>query len=615
LEKLIVIDRTMGKIRGLSPEELRISDFILYALVIAGCYLLFQQADLFYTSSSSYAYLKGHIIDFYDYNSQIVSKGGYLPLIYIIFAIWNIPLKLLGLAHDVAMSGLTLNIVELAWTKFLIVVFYFATTYIIYVIVKIITGQSQKAKYIAVIFATSPIAVFAAFIFGQYDIIGVFFTMLGFYFYIKHDYFKFSLFFSIAISLKMFPLLVFIPLLLLAEKRIIRLIVYGAIAVAATILQIAIYYHSVPFRNSAFTLAGQSVSTLTEFSLSVLNSSPYLIIVFAIICIYAYIKDIDQAPEQYKTAINISLLSYALLFSTIAWNPQWLMIITPFFALSYLFIKDASKSYLLDIIGMFSFIYIVVNQWPHHVDVSMLSNGILRSLFNYIPLYNYQLFPAQFSHIAMGLFFVYLFSPLLIQLFQGPNPLKDEVTDYLVQSNHSLRARFYLGISIFVIPSLFCALAPKDVARIIDPNSYTIPGLTVAPVDAQVGNINKNISIKQSFFAENPNLFKINVQLSTWANADDCEVTFALLDDKASAIASQNIDCKAIVDNAFYSFNFKPIENSKGKMYYVEIKSNGTSKNSITAWKSSKDVYQRGKLYINDKEETGDLSIALFYER
>jgi hypothetical protein len=605
----------MGKIRGLIPEELRISDFILYASVIAGCYLLFQQADLFYTSSSSYAYLKGHIIDFYDYNSQIVSKGGYLPLIYIIFAIWNIPLKLLGLAHDVAMSGLTLNIVELAWTKFLIVVFYFATTYIIYVIVKIITGQSQKAKYIAVIFATSPIAVFAAFIFGQYDIVGVFLTMLGFYFYIKHDYFKFSFFFSLAISLKMFPMIVYIPLLLLAEKRIIRLILHGIIAVAATVLQIAIYYHSVAFRNSVFTLAGERVSTLTEFSLSVLNSSPYLIILFAIICIYAYFKDVDQEAEQYRTAISISMLSYALLFSTIAWNPQWLMIITPFFALSYLFIKDTSRAYLLDIIGMFTFIYIVVNQWPHHVDVSMLSNGILRTLFDYIPLYNYQLFPARFSHIAMGIFFVYLFSPLLIQLFQGTKLVKDDITDHLMQSNQSLRARFYLGVSIFVIPSLFCALAPKGLARIIDPNSYTIPGLAITSVDAQIENINKNISIKQSFLAENPNLFRVNVQLSAWANVDDCEVTLALLDDKASAIASQNIDCKAIVDHAFYSLNFRPIENSKGKMYYVEVKSNGTSKNSITAWKSSKDVYQLGKLYKNDKEETGDLSIALFYER
>jgi len=489
LEKLNVIDRTMGKIRGIIPENLRGSDFILYILVVMGCYLLFQQADLFYTVSSSYAYLKGHIIDFYDYNSQIVSKGAYLPLIYIIFAIWNIPLKLLGLTHDVAARGLTLNVVELAWTKFLIVVFYFATTHVIYIIVKTITGQSQKAKYIAVIFATSPIAVFAAFIFGQYDIVGVFLTMLGFYFYIKHDYFKFSFFFSLAISLKMFPMIVFVPLLLLAEKRIVRLIVHGVIAVAATILQIAIYYHSVSFRNSVFTLAGERVSTLTEFSLSLLNSSPYLIVLFTIICIYAYVKDIDQEAEQYKTAINISLLSYALLFSTIAWNPQWLMIITPFFALSYLFIKDTSRAYLMDIIGMFSFIYIVVNQWPHHVDVSMLSNGVLRSLFNYIPLYNYQLFPARFSHVAMGIFFVYLFSPLLIQLFQGANLVKDEVTDHLIQSNHSLRARFYLGVSIFVIPSLFCAWAPKGIARIIDPNSYTIPGLVITSVDAQAGNI------------------------------------------------------------------------------------------------------------------------------
>jgi hypothetical protein len=158
-------------------------------------------------------------------------------------------------------------------------------------------------------------------------------------------------------------------------------------------------------------------------------------------------------------------------------------------------------------------------------------------------------------------------------------------------------------------------LAPKDIARKIDPTAYTIPGLTITPVDALVGNINRNVSIKQSFLAENANLFRVNVQLSTWANVNDCEVTLALLDEKNNAIASKNIDCKAIVDNAFYSFNFGPIENSKGKMYSIEVTSNGTNKNSITAWKSSKDVYQLGKLYKNDEEETGDLSIALFYER
>src|SRR6185295_17334868 len=132
------------------------------------------------------------------------------------------------------------------------------------------------------------------------------------------------------------------------------------------------------------------------------------------------------------------------------------------------FIKDVSKLYRIDIAGMFSFIYIVVNQWEHNVDVSMLSHGLLRSFFTYIPLSNSQLFLPQFSYIFMGIFFVYLFSPLLVQFVQVTNAIKQNIVEDISTSNNTLRARFYLGVAIFVIPSLFCALAPKEIARKLD---------------------------------------------------------------------------------------------------------------------------------------------------
>ena len=249
--------KATAKIKQLLPETLTPADFILYILVVVCCYVLFQQPDLFHTSSSSYAYLNGHITDYYDYNSKIITGDDpfYFPLVYIIFAIWNLPLKVLGLMHDVAAGGVTLSIVELAWTKLLIAVFYFATAYVMFLIGRLLSAHSQRAKYIAIIFATSPIAIFGAFIFGQYDIIGVFFTMVGFYFYIKRDYLKFSLFFSLAISLKMFPLVLFVPLLLLVEKRILQIIKYVGVALSVTLLQILIYYPSTAFRNDVFSVA------------------------------------------------------------------------------------------------------------------------------------------------------------------------------------------------------------------------------------------------------------------------------------------------------------------------------------------------------------------------
>jgi hypothetical protein len=583
--------------------------------VLASCYVLFQQTDLFHTSSTSYGYLNGHVTDFYDYNNQLVSGWEYyLPLIYALFAIWNIPLKLFGLMHDVATSGITLSIPELAWSKLLIVIFYFATAYVIFLIAKSISGQSQKAKYVAVIFATSPIAIFGSFMMGEYDIISVFFSMLGFYFYIRRDYLKFSLCFSLAISFKMFPLVIFIPLLLLVEKRLLHMLKYGLVALAATLLQIALYYNNSAFRSSFFTVASGRLSFLEDFHLSVVNRSPYLIIILTIICIYAYVKEVDLDSEQYKTAINLSLLSYAVLFATVFWHPQWLLMIVPFFALSYLYIKGASKFFLIDIAGMFAFIYIVVNQWEHNVDNSMLSNGLLRSFFQYIPLSTSQLFVPRFSYIFMGIFFVYLFSPLLIQLFEANNRINRNVVEDINTSNNYLRARFYAGVAIFVIPALFCALAPKGIARKLDPKAYTISGLAIQPADTQVGDINRKNSVKQSFLAEHDNLFDVNVQLSTGGRVNECKATLTLSDDQNNIVAVRELDCRSIVDNAFYEFNFKPIPNSRGKTYSLEISSNGTGRNSITAWKSSSDVYPAGKLYKNGVEDTGDLSIALFYE-
>jgi Gpi18-like mannosyltransferase len=602
------------KIKKIKPDYISIYDVFFYFFVVILCFLLFQQGDLFHTSSSSYAYLNGHIIDFYDYNKKVVSVNDYLPIIYVVFAVWNIPLKILGVAHDVAASGITLGIVELIWTKLLIVVFYFLTTFTIYLISKAISGQSNKAKYIAIIFATSPIAIFAAFIFGQYDIIETFFTMLGFYYYIKRDYMRFSIFFSIAISAKFFPLIIFIPLLLLAEKRIIYIFKYIIISLLSTILQMALYYNNLAFRNNILVLATGKTSSMAELVLSPVNSSPYFIILFVIICVYAYIKDVDQVGENYRTAVFISVISYAVMFSTVLWHPQWLIIVMPFFALSCCFISDVKKMFLIDLVGMLSYVYIISNNWPYNVDANMLGKGILRSFFSYIPLSNSQLFIPNFFHIFMGVFFVYLFSPLLIQAFQKGNIKILGAEENFFTANNYLRSRFFIGLAIFVVPSLFCALAPKRIARKIDPSAYTISGLAITQSEKPVGVINKNKSIKQSFIAEYDNLNSVNVQLATWARINDCEVLITLLDENSKLVVSQKIDGKTIVDNAFYKFGFKPIAHSKGKLFYIEIETNATNGNGITAWQSSKDVYHFGKLYINKKEVDGDLCIKLFYD-
>src|SRR5476651_2579914 len=92
--------KIISYIKGILADKTKLISCVLYTLLLGFCFLIFQQGDLFHTSTSSYAYLEGHFIDFYDYNKKVVGGNDYYALIYIIFAIWNIPLKIFGLMHN-----------------------------------------------------------------------------------------------------------------------------------------------------------------------------------------------------------------------------------------------------------------------------------------------------------------------------------------------------------------------------------------------------------------------------------------------------------------------------------------------------------------------------------
>lgn len=569
-----------------------------------------QHVDLFHTSSSSYAYLNGHITDFYDYNKPLVDGNDYLPIIYAIFAIWNLPLKLFGLTHNVAATGVMLSIPELIWTKLLLVIFYFASAFVIYKISKQITNNVDNSKIVSIIFATSPIAIFAVFIFGQYDIIGVFFTMLGFYYYVKNDYLKFSIFFSLAISIKFFPLLIFVPLLLLVEKRLLQILKYGIISVSATILQILMYLHNTAFRERIFSLASGKISSSAVYYLTSINNAPILTTVFIVLCIYTYFKNINSNDEKNKLSIYVSILSYAVMFSTVIWHPQWLIIIIPFFAFANIYIRDVKKLVLIDIAGTFSYMYIVSNIWSANVDASMVRYGVFRYLIPYVPLSMNKLFIPKYTNLFMGAFFVYLFSYLIISFATKKNKVTSEKENYSILLN----TRLYIGMAIILVPMLFCALAPKSIARKFDPLAYSVQGLSITQSEKPAGFINSNSSVKQSFVAEENKLSDIRILLATYARVNTCEITFELFDQDNNLIASQKVDGSKLKDNSYFDFRFDPISDSKGKTYYLKIKSDGTEENSITAWMSNEDAYADGKFYINDQESTGDLCFTLYYD-
>ena len=180
------------KLSPKSKESIALADWVIFAFFAILCFLSFQQNDITHTGGSSFAYLNGHFLDFYDYNVQYFGGNSYMPSSYLLFAIWNIPIKLLGL---MTVPTMTVTFPVVMWYKLLPTIFYLVSGYLIYKIALVIGMGNLKAKLCGYAFLTMQIGFFSQFIFGQYDSFTVFFMLLGLLYYYRKDYLKFSVFF------------------------------------------------------------------------------------------------------------------------------------------------------------------------------------------------------------------------------------------------------------------------------------------------------------------------------------------------------------------------------------------------------------------------------------
>ncbi len=410
-------------------------NFAFYVISLVLCFVVFKQSDLTHTYTSSYAYLNGHFYDFYDYNRPYMVRNDYLPLMYAIFALWNLPLKLFGLMTPADMGLAVWQVstpLEIMWSKLLLSTFFFGCVVMLSKITQLIDpNQDGKDVSPAILFATSPIAIFAVFIFSQYDVIGVFFTLTGIYFYFQKKFLRFAFFFSIAISFKYFACFIYLPLVLIIEKRPLHLIKYGLIGILVTALQIGAYWHSDVFQTSFFALAGDKTGEAMHRGKAI-----YIALLYALLCGYAYLSKVKLTLMESTwtaSAILICTLAYGLMFSLVRWHPQWLLILMPFFALSILYIRHQKALIALELLAYIAFIWLCVNGWAKNVDVTMVQEGSLREYIPTLTYFGADVLSPKGESLARIIFYVYLFSPFIFWFCENRALVKIRLKKWLVK--------------------------------------------------------------------------------------------------------------------------------------------------------------------------------------
>jgi len=337
----------------LAPTGLRAVDMIAMGCIMATCFFLFQFGDLDITVYGSYGFLEGHFLDFNRYNADILSNRAgfdnyYLMPMFLPFAIWNIPMKLLGLTSRAVPGDFKLSTVELAWNKLLLVIFLALCSIVVYKIARFIADEGEQAKLCAFLFVSNPLTIYVIFIFGGFDILSMTLVLLGLYAFLRRRHWQFILWFMLAVPCKFFALIPFIPLLLLGEKniwKILRGLLVVMVPTLALIAQALLDSASKPIE--IFGRINLFGDQLVMFG-SLLQFAAF-ILAYVAICLFAYFRHTGGEREFHKYAVFLPYAAFLVVFFFMAWQVQWVILLTPFLALAFLFTPSRTYSLLFEV--------------------------------------------------------------------------------------------------------------------------------------------------------------------------------------------------------------------------------------------------------------------------
>lgn len=327
---------------------------------------------------------------FYDYTKYKVENGGvngygnyatYDYPMYLVLGIWGIPLWIFW-----GSKGLEVNNYFLAriYGKSIYLVALAVSAWLICQICKEIGISKKNARWGAFLFCSSILTFIAIGINGQTDILGIVFILLGLRAFIRKNRIGFILFFMIAFTFKQYAVFIFVPLLLLVEKKVWKI----GVSTAAVIL-----LHSVSDR--IFGLNSPGIIEKKNFELDIFNrllanrlplvnaTVPVVGVLILVICVYCYLhKKIETDEEFYRLSIFVPLLSMAALFISFESSSYWYLHLAPYLAIMLVYnTKELKRGMLMETVSLLCLTLGNYGSRPWAFEIYGCSDMVLEKIF------------------------------------------------------------------------------------------------------------------------------------------------------------------------------------------------------------------------------------------
>lgn len=344
------------------PKNKLLLSWSILGIIVVVLFFCFVYPDILTTAKHSINLFQtlynGHPLGFYSINYGLVidkydlshSTANYELPIYFIFAIWNFPL---WIAQNFFHVSITESFLCLIWIKSMLLVFLGLCVWEMKKICHEINIDRKLIPWVLFTFISSPLLLMPLFIMDQYDIIPLFFILLGLLMYIKGNFKWFLIFFAVAIPIKIFALFIFIPLILLKHKKILQIIKYAFLGLIPLLLTKLISFQMPMYKESQSVFTDNMLPRLFVSNVNVNfgNASLFCIAMIAI-SIFCYTKIIENRDELNKFSIYVPLLVFSCFLMFVPVHPQWFILITPFITLMlFQNMKKFKINIILDIIA------------------------------------------------------------------------------------------------------------------------------------------------------------------------------------------------------------------------------------------------------------------------
>ena len=327
---------------------------------------------------------EGRFLDFYEISAERAHTNwaaNYNLLIYVIFGIWQLPLYVL--AHVCERTYLEW-LPSMLWSKTLVLLFSLGVAWMIARITRLCVDDGDEAdgavlpRLAAFLYLSSMATLFSVGLCGQLDAISSFFSLWGVYAYIKHDIKRFWLFFAIAAPLKMFALLLALPLVLAREKRLPRALLFWASMAVLIVIERFVFAGSPSYRVALASQSRDAISYVLSVNIGLDLSFAPFVAGYLVLVLWAYIKCGFTRHE----AVWCGLAIWGGFVALSPLTKHWVYLFAPWFALCVATnARQRKAAALLETLGSAAyFLAACANNWVPFFDRAFVSHLVVPRL-------------------------------------------------------------------------------------------------------------------------------------------------------------------------------------------------------------------------------------------